>query len=125
MAPKFKMAAKIVFDLAFTNMQFVLKFSEYCEWTSGHLLKTSKFRLISHFSDIYYNYFFQLFETQCPVMLYTIRNTYSESPLSALQLNVKMLPSPNTNAVIFEVSLKKENIPKIPQNKIKQSIFSI
>lgn len=50
----------------------------------------------------------QLFETPCPVMLYTIKNTNSESShfnhtgLSALQLNVKLLPSPNTNAVIFE-----------------------
>lgn len=44
-----------------------------------------------------------LFETPCPVMLFTTRN--SESPLrrlSALHLNVKLLPSPNTNAVIFE-----------------------
>lgn len=50
----------------------------------------------------------QLFETPCPVMLYTIKNTTSDSTLfnhaglSALQLNVKLLPSPNTNAVIFE-----------------------
>lgn len=48
----------------------------------------------------------QLFETPCPVMLYTIRNNYVDSQhsstLSALQLNIKLLPSPNTNAVIFE-----------------------
>uniref|UniRef100_A0A336MDN8 CSON015545 protein n=1 Tax=Culicoides sonorensis TaxID=179676 RepID=A0A336MDN8_CULSO len=44
----------------------------------------------------------QLFETTCPVMLYTAKNG-SDSPnkLSALQLDVKMLPSPNKNAVIF------------------------
>lgn len=45
----------------------------------------------------------QLFETPCPVMLFTIKSGYSNpAPLSALQLNAKMLPSPNTNAVIFE-----------------------
>lgn len=44
-----------------------------------------------------------LFETPCPVMLFTTRN--SDSPLhrlSAMHLNVKSLPSPNANAVIFE-----------------------
>lgn len=76
----------------------------------------------------------QLFETPCPVMLYTIRNAgdlaaaaaaavpstsassmtssaassqllacpTTTAELSAVQLNVKMLPSPNTNAVIVE-----------------------
>ena len=45
----------------------------------------------------------QLFETPCPVMLYTIKNNNLESPgLSAVQLNIKLLPSPNVNAVIFE-----------------------
>lgn len=46
----------------------------------------------------------QLFETPCPVMLFTTRN--AESPhrqrLSAMHLNLKLLPSPNSNAVIFE-----------------------
>lgn len=45
----------------------------------------------------------QLFETPCPVMLFTTRN--SDSPhhrLSALHLNAKLLPSPNANAIIFE-----------------------
>lgn len=60
----------------------------------------------------------QLFETPCPVMLYTMRQNVggggsdqhhhqqhrssSSTALSALQFNVKLLPSPNTNAVIFE-----------------------
>lgn len=53
----------------------------------------------------------QLFETPCPVMLYTMRSTgqqqdtyltHNNTQLSALQLNVRLLPSPNTNAVIFE-----------------------
>lgn len=71
----------------------------------------------------------QLFETSCPVMLYTIKPVgtyyssvpaieaapiksaassgsgstfYSISRLSAMHLHVKLLPSPNTNAVIFE-----------------------
>ncbi|GAB0099028.1 Vacuolar protein sorting-associated protein 13D [Sergentomyia squamirostris] len=48
----------------------------------------------------------QLLETPCPVTLYTIRPSSSDSPnrnrLSALQLTAKMLPSPNANAVIFE-----------------------
>ncbi|KAJ6645642.1 Vacuolar protein sorting-associated protein 13D [Pseudolycoriella hygida] len=42
----------------------------------------------------------QIFETPCPVMLFTIRN--SEASLPAMHLNVKLLPSPNKNAVIFE-----------------------
>uniref|UniRef100_A0A182JQ44 UBA domain-containing protein n=1 Tax=Anopheles christyi TaxID=43041 RepID=A0A182JQ44_9DIPT len=48
----------------------------------------------------------QLFETSCPIMLYTIGGSTAEqhgtSIGSSLQLNVKQLPSPNTNAVIFE-----------------------
>uniref|UniRef100_A0A8W7P8Q1 UBA domain-containing protein n=1 Tax=Anopheles coluzzii TaxID=1518534 RepID=A0A8W7P8Q1_ANOCL len=53
----------------------------------------------------------QLFETSCPIMLYTIGGSAgatdqhgggSGSGGSSLQLNVKQLPSPNTNAVIFE-----------------------
>lgn len=76
----------------------------------------------------------QLFETPCPVMMYTIRNNHNHNnssassdqqhhfhqrqqlaiahtahsagvgaaDLSAVQLNVRLLPSPNTNAVIFE-----------------------
>ncbi|XP_058447485.1 intermembrane lipid transfer protein Vps13D isoform X2 [Malaya genurostris] len=49
----------------------------------------------------------QLFETTCPITLYTINPpSFNESPnrsaLSSLQLNVKLLPSPNTNAIIFE-----------------------
>uniref|UniRef100_A0A2M4A0B1 Putative vacuolar protein n=1 Tax=Anopheles triannulatus TaxID=58253 RepID=A0A2M4A0B1_9DIPT len=66
----------------------------------------------------------QLFETSCPIMLYTFggggaggggtdstqtsstvsgrrTSTGSNAP-SSLQLNVRQLPSPNTNAVIFE-----------------------
>lgn len=44
-----------------------------------------------------------LFETPCPVMLFTTRNTEShQEKLSALHLNIKLLPSPNANAVIFE-----------------------
>lgn len=44
-----------------------------------------------------------LFETPCPVLLFTTRNT--ESPhhrLPAMHLNVKSLPSPNSNSIIFE-----------------------
>lgn len=44
-----------------------------------------------------------LFETPCPVMLFTTKN--SDSParrISAMHLTVKLLPSPNANAVIFE-----------------------
>uniref|UniRef100_A0A182P4B8 UBA domain-containing protein n=1 Tax=Anopheles epiroticus TaxID=199890 RepID=A0A182P4B8_9DIPT len=51
----------------------------------------------------------QLFETSCPIMLYTIGGSaaaaeqpHGTSIGSSLQLNVKQLPSPNTNAVIFE-----------------------
>ncbi|XP_039449054.1 intermembrane lipid transfer protein Vps13D isoform X2 [Culex pipiens pallens] len=49
----------------------------------------------------------QLFETTCPITLYTLSPaSASDSPnrtgLSSLQLNVKLLPSPNTNAIIFE-----------------------
>lgn len=50
----------------------------------------------------------QLLETPVPIMLYTIKPSSSndssptKSQLSALQLNIKMLPSPNTNAVIVE-----------------------
>ena len=49
----------------------------------------------------------QLFETTCPIFLYTIKNSSDElveDRLPALQLNVKVLSSPNKNAVIFEVS---------------------
>ena len=49
----------------------------------------------------------QLFETTCPILLYTIKNSSDElveERLPALQLNVKVLSSPNKNAVIFEVS---------------------
>lgn len=48
----------------------------------------------------------QLFETTCPIFLYTIKNSSDEltdEKLPALQLNVKILSSPNKNAVIFEV----------------------
>lgn len=44
-----------------------------------------------------------LLETTCQVMLFTTRN--SDSPahrLPAIHLNVKSLPSPNVNAIIFE-----------------------
>uniref|UniRef100_A0A182NBT9 UBA domain-containing protein n=1 Tax=Anopheles dirus TaxID=7168 RepID=A0A182NBT9_9DIPT len=47
----------------------------------------------------------QLFETSCPIMLYTVggpSGTVEGISSTALQLNVKQLPSPNTNAVIFE-----------------------
>ncbi|XP_053673030.1 intermembrane lipid transfer protein Vps13D [Anopheles nili] len=45
----------------------------------------------------------QLFETSCPIMLYTIPASVGSMVAgSSLQLNVKQLPSPNTNAVIFE-----------------------
>lgn len=46
----------------------------------------------------------QLFETPCPLFLYTIKNLgedYIEN-LPAMQLNIKILSSPNKNAVIFE-----------------------
>lgn len=49
----------------------------------------------------------QLFETTCPIFLYTIKNSYDDmvaDRLPALQLNVKVLSSPNKNAVIFEVT---------------------
>lgn len=45
----------------------------------------------------------QLFETPCPVMLFTIRNGDAETTtLPAMHFNVKLLPSPNKNAIIFE-----------------------
>lgn len=47
----------------------------------------------------------QLFETSCPIFLYTIKNfgeEYAIDDLPALQLNIKILSSPNKNAVIFE-----------------------
>uniref|UniRef100_A0A182Q6S0 UBA domain-containing protein n=1 Tax=Anopheles farauti TaxID=69004 RepID=A0A182Q6S0_9DIPT len=49
----------------------------------------------------------QLFETSCPIMLYTVGSPTTGTTIeglksTALQLNVKQLPSPNTNAVIFE-----------------------
>lgn len=45
----------------------------------------------------------QLFETPCPIMLFTTRNVDSTlHRLSAMHLNMKLLPSPNANAVIFE-----------------------
>lgn len=43
----------------------------------------------------------QLFETPCPVMLFRSRNIEASS-VSAMHLNVKLLPSPNKNAIIFE-----------------------
>ncbi|XP_037024186.1 vacuolar protein sorting-associated protein 13D isoform X2 [Bradysia coprophila] len=43
----------------------------------------------------------QLFETPCPVMLFTNRNVEMVS-LPATHLNIKLLPSPNKNAIIFE-----------------------
>lgn len=44
-----------------------------------------------------------LFETPCPVMLFTTRNSETQNhPLPAMHLNVKLLPSPNANAIIFE-----------------------
>ncbi|XP_031630682.1 vacuolar protein sorting-associated protein 13D isoform X2 [Contarinia nasturtii] len=44
-----------------------------------------------------------LFETPCPVMLFTTRNSETQNhPLPAMHLNVKSLPSPNANAIIFE-----------------------
>lgn len=46
----------------------------------------------------------QLFETQCPVALFTTKSTDSPTRrrLPALHLNIKLLPSPNANAIIFE-----------------------
>lgn len=46
----------------------------------------------------------QLFETQCPVALFTTKCTDSPTRrrLPALHLNIKLLPSPNANAIIFE-----------------------
>lgn len=52
----------------------------------------------------------QLLETSCPVFLYTIKNSSDalvEEKLPALQFNMKVLSSPNKNAVIFEVSSLK------------------
>lgn len=44
-----------------------------------------------------------LFETPCPVMLFTTRNAETQNhPLPSMHLNVKLLPSPNANAIIFE-----------------------
>lgn len=50
----------------------------------------------------------QLFETSCPIFLYTIKNSIdmqaaADERLPALQLNIKILCSPNKNAIIFEV----------------------
>lgn len=49
----------------------------------------------------------QLFETTCPIFLCTVKNSADElveEKLPALQINGKMLSSPNKNAIIFEVS---------------------
>lgn len=49
----------------------------------------------------------QSLETSCPVFLYTIKNSSDNlvgEKLPALQFNVKVLSSPNKNAVIFEVT---------------------
>lgn len=48
----------------------------------------------------------QLFETTCPIFVHTIKSSsddIAEEKLPALQLNGKILSSPNKNAVIFEV----------------------
>ena len=48
----------------------------------------------------------QMLETTCPVFMYTIKNSSDalvEEKLPALQFNMKILSSPNKNAVIFEV----------------------
>lgn len=50
----------------------------------------------------------QLLETTCPIFLYTIKNSSDsmvQEKLPALQFNMKILSSPNKNAVIFEVIL--------------------
>ncbi|KAL7019068.1 hypothetical protein ACKWTF_011000 [Chironomus riparius] len=47
----------------------------------------------------------QMLETSCPIFMYTIKNssdTLVEDKLPALQFNMKILSSPNKNAVIFE-----------------------
>lgn len=44
----------------------------------------------------------QLFDTPCPVMLFTMRNGDVDRSLPAMYFNVKLLPSPNKNAIIFE-----------------------
>lgn len=48
----------------------------------------------------------QLFETSCPIMMYKINQTSNDTTNAAteksLQLDVNLLPSPNTNAVIFK-----------------------
>lgn len=52
----------------------------------------------------------QLLETSCPIFLYTIKNSSDsmvQEKLPALQFNMKILSSPNKNAVIFEVREKK------------------
>jgi vacuolar protein sorting-associated protein 13D len=50
----------------------------------------------------------QLLETSCPIFLYTLKNSSDsmvQEKLPALQFNVKILSSPNKNAVIFEVKI--------------------
>jgi vacuolar protein sorting-associated protein 13D len=50
----------------------------------------------------------QLLETSCPIFLYTTKNSSEsmiEEKLPALHFNMKILSSPNKNAVIFEVSV--------------------
>lgn len=52
----------------------------------------------------------QLLETTCPIFLYTIKNSSDsmvQEKLPALQFNMKILSSPNKNAVIFEVNIFK------------------
>lgn len=66
----------------------------------------------------------QLFETSCPILLYTIKLSSDEhdvDKLPALQLNVKVLSSPNKNAVIFEVR-RINNLSEL--NSSKQFSFS-
>lgn len=57
----------------------------------------------------------QTFESPCPIFLYTNKNSLDDMAddiLPAIQLNVKILTSPNQNAVIFEVSSIKLIAPK-------------
>lgn len=44
----------------------------------------------------------QLLDTPCPVLLHTPKTNDDDIQLEALLFNMKILPSPNENAVIFE-----------------------
>ncbi|XP_062546775.1 intermembrane lipid transfer protein Vps13D [Armigeres subalbatus] len=85
-----------------------------CEELAYATLENIKMHLISTPSEVSLDFSVgdmqidnQLFETSCPIMLYTISSTSNNDSANSatersLQLDVTLLPSPNTNAVIFK-----------------------